>query len=321
MIFVTKDILNSKEKLLSLFEKEKQHMKSYLNFQHQLKDLVLFFMQKSASSTDDGTENCLNIILNYLENLKNSLNVVKENISMIENDLDYIDDIVANITNNDSIFDINNFDLDRLNIEDVILNNTMKVCGFLYSILKFINLDFSDNNKSEDNEQAPDAVDNVDKLAEIKAEITNIDNDKYKENTLLISELKGIVILPYKITELNEILNSNPEKYFSIDDVIDKLYTVPFSTYKNPSIARFREAFKLVHSKEHGSIKSAFDLGMELLFNYNLHPAIITACKNLDELDIYLDYLESGEIDKFDLFKTVFEVSPVIVPVGLKKRI
>ena len=65
--------------------------------------------------------------------------------------------------------------------------------------------------------------------------------------------------------------------------------------------------------KENGSIKDAFDLGMELLFNYNLHPAIITACKNLDELDIYLDYLENNETDKFDCFKIVFEIAPIVV--------
>lgn len=313
MIFLTNDVLNSKEKLLSLFEKEKLHIKSYLNFQYQLKDLILLFMQKSASSTDDGTEDCFNIILNYLEDLKTSLNLVKENVSIIENDLDYINQIIATITKEDNLLDINTLNLDKLNIENILLNNTMKVQNFLYSISKFINLDFGMNKKSDNIEAVSNVNNSVDKSATIKKEIKNVDNDKYKENTLIISELRGIVILPYRLSKLDEILKNNPEKYSNIDDIIKELYTVPFSLYKSPSISRFREAFKLIHSKEHKSIKSAFDLGMELLFNYNLHPAIITACQSLDELDIYLDYLENGEPDKFDLFKIIFEVAPVIV--------
>ena len=55
----------------------------------------------------------------------------------------------------------------------------------------------------------------------------------------------------------------------------------------------------------------AFDLGMELTFNYNLHPAIICACKTLSELDLYLDYLDNKENGKFDCFKIIFDVPPV----------
>ena len=48
------------------------------------------------------------------------------------------------------------------------------------------------------------------------------------------------------------------------------------------------------------------------MFNYNLYPAIITACKNLDELDIYLAYLETGEVDKFRIFDIVYQLSPAL---------
>ena len=64
--------------------------------------------------------------------------------------------------------------------------------------------------------------------------------------------------------------------------------------------------------KEKASIKDAIDLGLELMFNYNLYPAIITACKNLDELDIYLAYLETGEIDKFKIFNIIYQLSPTL---------
>lgn len=119
--------------------------------------------------------------------------------------------------------------------------------------------------------------------------------------------------MPYTISNLNDILKNNPNKYSSIDDVILNEYTLPLSLFKNPVIARFREAFKLVKNKDRGNIKDAFDTAMEVMFNYNLHPAVISACKNLDELDIYLDYLENGEIDKFNCFNIVFKLAPVIV--------
>ena len=46
--------------------------------------------------------------------------------------------------------------------------------------------------------------------------------------------------------------------------------------------------------------------------NYNLHPAVITACKNLNELDIYLSCLEFNELEDFRFFKVVYDVLPVV---------
>ena len=148
-----------------------------------------------------------------------------------------------------------------------------------------------------------------------KPEQSNNTSEKeiYEDNTLIISEISGKVILPYDILALKHKLESPNNNYSSIDDIINEKYTLPISLYKNPFIARFRESYKLMRNKEKASIKEAFDLGFELMFNYNLHPAIITACKNLDELDIYLDYLESGETDKFNCFKIKFEIAPTVV--------
>ncbi len=132
------------------------------------------------------------------------------------------------------------------------------------------------------------------------------------ENTLIISETKGKVYLPYTKELINNILANNHKNYSSISEVIKKDFTIPLTYYKNSSISRFKEAFKLVKKVEKGSIKQAFDLGMELLFKYNLHPAIISACRNLDELDIYLDCLESNETNKFRCFNIAFEIAPTI---------
>ncbi len=140
-----------------------------------------------------------------------------------------------------------------------------------------------------------------------------VSDSKYKENTLLISETSGRVLLPFNLSNLKDEIKNSKKKYSSVDEIIQKKYTIPYTVFKNPFMARFRESYKLMRNKEKASIKEAFDLGLELMFNYNLHPAIISACKNLDELDIYLDYLDNNETDKFDIFKIVFEIAPTVV--------
>ena len=134
---------------------------------------------------------------------------------------------------------------------------------------------------------------------------------EYIENTLLISQETGKVILPYSLDNIYEFLKNN-DSYISVDDVIDKIYTRPLKYYNNQPLARFKEAYKLIKNRENGSKKQALDLALELTFNNNLHPAIITACKSLDELDIYLSCLEYNELDDFHFFKVQFKVTPSV---------
>ena len=60
------------------------------------------------------------------------------------------------------------------------------------------------------------------------------------------------------------------------------------------------------------SLIKALDLGIELMFNYKFNPIIIAACRNLDELDIYLDCLEENQLFDFKCFEIKFEVTPDI---------
>jgi len=164
-------------------------------------------------------------------------------------------------------------------------------------------------------------LDNYDLLkseAKIDKALGNINNDdtqlspSFIENTLIISEVKGKVFLPYTLEKIQSYIAKSENKNLSIQEVIDSVYTVPLSNYKKSVTSRFTEAFKLVRQKEHGSIKDALDLAFELAFNYNLHPAIITACNNINELDIYLACMEYNELDNFRFFNINFEMSPMI---------
>ena len=124
-----------------------------------------------------------------------------------------------------------------------------------------------------------------------------MDND-----ILIISEKKQKAYLPYKYSDLKKILN-NSKKYMSIIQIIQDLYIIPLSKFKHPIISRFREAYNLILYKEKKSTLKAIDLGFELMFKYKLNPIIIAACRDLEELDIYLDCLEENELSDFKCFE------------------
>lgn len=138
---------------------------------------------------------------------------------------------------------------------------------------------------------------------------TSTNDEITDNNTLIISDSSQKVVLPYTVEDLEEKLRKN-KKYKSLQDVIKNEYTIPLETFKNPIKSRFKEAFQLIKKKEHGSLKEAIGLGFELMFQSDLNPAIIAACRDLDELDIYLDCLDDNELDKFSCFKIEYNVKP-----------
>lgn len=139
---------------------------------------------------------------------------------------------------------------------------------------------------------------------------TLLNDDEITDNdTLIISDSSQKVILPYTIEDLEKKFKKN-KKYKSLRDVIVNEYTLPLETFKNPVKSRFKEAFQLIKKKEHGSLTEAIGLGFELMFQSDLNPAVIAACRDLDELDIYLDCLDDNELDKFSCFKIEYNVKP-----------
>lgn len=137
-----------------------------------------------------------------------------------------------------------------------------------------------------------------------------IENNLEDNNTLVISEEDGKVYLPYTKEDIkNDVMQSRGSK---ISEVIQDKYILPIDKYKNSMRARFREGYNLMYRKEGKSKRSAIMLGIELMFETNLHPAIISACKNLEELDIYLDCLEDNELEKFSCFKIIYKSLPTL---------
>ena len=56
-----------------------------------------------------------------------------------------------------------------------------------------------------------------------------------------------------------------------------------------------------------------YNLGSELFLKNYLHPAVISACKNLDELNVYLDCLDKNELDDFKIFEIKYELYPTVI--------
>ena len=137
---------------------------------------------------------------------------------------------------------------------------------------------------------------------------------KIKSNSnLIISEILGKVILPYRGEEIQEILNNPNNEYTDAYQVIEEKFTRPLSDYKFQSAARYTETAKLAKNIEHFSALDTVAIATEVMTKRYLHPAIITACRSLDELDVYLDCLEKGEVDEFEIFNIKYELYPTVV--------
>lgn len=99
---------------------------------------------------------------------------------------------------------------------------------------------------------------------------------------------------------------------FLNQDVINKEFILPLDYYiKHSVIARFRESYSLVRDRESKSVIDAFKYALDIMFKYELNPAIIAACKTQEQLEHYLSCLERKKLDEFTDFEIKFEINPL----------
>lgn len=251
------------------------------------------------------------------------LSKINSNIALYNNLLEILDNIKFNcpsIEYSTTVSKITQYNKKFDTSTSEILKNNVDIEKFIHSMsaldiseyISIDNLDIVNDAESADTDST--TVQEPKKVTRKKKNPVSLN-----ENTLIISETTGLVTLPYKVADLKKILRNEPEKYASLSDIILSQYTIPLRNYRFAAISRFREAYKLVVHKEHRSKKEALSLATELLTNYNLHPAVITACKNLNELDVYLSCLEFNELEDFHFFKIVYEALPVMVKKNKKE--
>lgn len=139
-------------------------------------------------------------------------------------------------------------------------------------------------------------------------------NEEIKNNdTLLISEIQNKVILPYTSEEIKKIIEDENNNYKTEEEVINNVYTKPISDYKFQFWSRYKETIKLMLERENYMLIDAIPLALEMLSKKYLYPAIITACRNLSELNVYIDCLDKNELDDFKIFNIKYEIYPTVI--------
>lgn len=202
----------------------------------------------------------------------------------------------------------NNYLNDALTDDETIIENFNKI---LFDYKK---------NIEENNVEEAVLLEKSDNNVENIQEFENGNDKVYNNDTLVISETEGIVKLPYRAEEVKAILKEEPNKYTDENDVIQNVFTRKISEYKLQFASRYNETLKLAREREKYNIVDAISLAIEMMKKRFLHPAIISACRSVDDLDVYLDCLDKNEIDDFKIFKIKYEVHPMIVKGGKREQ-
>lgn len=141
----------------------------------------------------------------------------------------------------------------------------------------------------------------------------DIELNPYDNNTLIISEKDQFAYLPFFYEDIKNIYKNEKSSYPTLQDVVNQNYIIPLNKFTNSTFSRFREAFQLMRKKEQASITKSLDLALEMMFRYELNPIVISACRNLDELDIYLNCLDEKDTYDFPCFQIRYEITPQVL--------
>lgn len=236
------------------------------------------------------------------EELENKIKIFQIQINEIDNNLDFLNNLLKNIDTHG-----------KINIEKKVLDKYKRNYSEISN--NYI------NNSVCEEEITINYINGLMAAGIINCVEENITkNDQLKNNnTLLISEKLGKVILPYRAEEVLEIFNSENNKYVSLEEVIEDKFTRKLSDFKIQFVSRYNETIKLARKRENYSIVDAIILATEMMKKKYLHPAIIAACKSLNELDVYLDCLDKNELEEFRIFNIKYELYPMIVKQNKRK--
>lgn len=142
--------------------------------------------------------------------------------------------------------------------------------------------------------------------------IEKIEEGKFDNETLLISERTEKIYLPYKTSELLNYIHSYPNLYASLSDVVKQEYILPYTYFtEHPTKTRFTEAYNLIRNREGKNFVSATLFALKISKYRNLNPAIVASCKSREELEFYIDCLTNNRLEKFKNFNIAYEVNPI----------
>ena len=270
------------------------------------------------------------------EDMENKKQVFQTQINKIDNNLELLTNLLRNIDSTGNI-GVEKKILNKYNQKYREIRNNYIVNSIFEEQLteNYINVLMIDLEKTlekmkEEHEKEMEKVltekANIQNVTEKKENVIQedqivnyIDETEDKEihiknnNTLLISEKQGKVILPYKAEEVLRILNKEKSKYSSVEEVIEDKFTRDFSDFKIQFASRYAETIRLARERENYSFIDAVTIATEMMKKRFLHPAVISACRTLNELDVYLDCLDKNELEDFKIFKVKYELYPMVV--------
>ena len=235
------------------------------------------------------------IIVNLINGLNDSIR--KSNISHKNSSKE-----VNMLSKSQNIFETVNSNISMLQINEEISNNLNKEIIDL-----LIKVEADESNSSE--------AKFIDEITSLKTKIADFSN--------VVEDMKK-TILQNDTSIQNFINNADVQNYFRMysikfsnvlqEDLQKQEFIYPTDYYlKHPAVSRFRETYALIRDREEKSIFEAFKFAMDMMFNYNLNPAIIAACKSQDQLEHYLDCLDNKTPNDFKDFEIKFEVAPLKV--------
>lgn len=270
--------------------------------------------KKVIEENNVGTENVIETIV------KENEVVVKENITEIESVIEETT-VIEDITETEPIIEAvveESVTKTEPVIETSVEQPTTEETSIEASTEKAQEKTVVEEYQKEEEKSVEKSVENVpetetltDKVVEGNTTETKpviVENDSeinFAEKTLLIDNEAQIAILPYSLLDLEDFFSENPEKYSSINDIIEKEYTVSLDNYENTSISRFKQTFKLAKEKSNLSFFESLNYANKLLFENQVKPIIIAACSTIDELESYLDCLNNDVLEKFDYFTII----------------
>ncbi|MDR0979419.1 MAG: hypothetical protein LBL91_05835 [Lachnospiraceae bacterium] len=290
---------NSKEKFeekdfdfLDKYKNEYTNIKKTIEEQNKKRDIIFNILKTHTRTSDTELINKANdLILAINNNIRKLNNLITE--------LENMENVVVNLFVEDNAGTEMNYEKETFkikfsaysshlhNIKNEVLLNAIEIDKFLQS-----------NNINIKTKREP-----------IPEELEGIP----ESNKLIISENKQKVFLPYKRSELKAFYSKYKKEYDSYDDIIEKEYTYPIEYYtKHPTVARFREAYSLLRDKEMKSVFESLKFALDMMFCYDVNPAIISACNTKDDLILYLNCLEKKSLNEFNIFEIKFEVNPSI---------
>ena len=297
--------------------KELEKYKNSYNKKISLYNIYLDTM----SAFEDGIIEANELNKEELESKKNNFQI---QINKIDSNLELLNSFFKNVDAEGNIKaqkkEINKYNQKYKEIKNNYINNSISEEDVTTNYINGLTADLSKTLEKMKDEYELEKEKIINEKIDTKlVEENKLDNNEknrlnIKNNdTLLISEKLGKVILPYKAEEVLDIFNNGNGKYSSLGEVIEEKFTRKFSDFKNQYISRYKETLKLTREREKFSLSDSIILATEIMYKKYLHPAIIAACRTLDELDVYIDCLDKNELEDFKIFKIKYELYPMVV--------